>query len=163
LVIDHLQALTAAATARADQSELDAKTAIAKAKLDADEAVNTAAMARADLLTEVGQILGTKDADGKVVNRSKLDAATLMISVIKHVDGIDVDPKRDPQYIRGVYDGSLTRADAAAASRAAARTAVTETREKASEDLEKKVRSDGENTEQRERAAMLARNKRQSK
>jgi len=154
--------LTAEAAQRAEQAVADAKHRAEQARLDAAAAVTESVK----LLTEANRVLGDKDADGKPIDRTSMDDNQIRRAVIKHVDGLEFPPEKDPLFIAGVYTASLARFDAAAQSRADVRQALHQNRTAAVEASRAGgspvLNADGatEDMETRERNAMIARTRR---
>jgi len=122
------KALTEAANVRADQAKLDADVEVAKTKADAATTISAAVAQRVQLLTEANQVLGVKDADGKIIDRSAMDDQAIRLAVIKHVDNLEFPVDKDVVFVQGVYAGSLARAANAAASRVSVRQATVQVR-----------------------------------
>lgn len=114
-----------AAAQALEATKSEAAAQVAQAKADADEAIakelQTRVDARVGLLVEAGAVL--KDADLK-----KMSDREIKCAVIKHVDGDEVAADKSMDYVTGVYEGALKRANAAGASRAAVRATVNEMR-----------------------------------
>lgn len=122
---DVLKGQVETAQADATKAKEDAAAEVAKAKTDATDAFNaeiqTRVDARVSLLLEAGKVL--KDQDLKALSDRDIKCA-----VIKHVDGDDVPAEKSMDYVTGVYEGALKRANSAAASRDTVRTTLNDMR-----------------------------------
>lgn len=112
--------LRAAVSAEAEKRAADA----VQAKKDADEAIETRVNARVAVMTAATVILPAKAADGSTVDRSKMDDATIMREIVKHVDGLDVPADQHPAYIRAMFDGAIARHAKTSAANGATRQAL---------------------------------------
>jgi hypothetical protein len=118
---DAYKAKLDAAEAEVVKAKEEAAAAISKAKADADEAfaseVRTRVDARVALTVEAKPFLGETDI-------SKMSDREIKCAVIKHIDGDDVPAEKSMDYVTGVYEGALKRANAASASRETVRTTL---------------------------------------
>lgn len=122
---DMLKTQIESAQAEATKAKEDAAAEVAKAKTDASDALvnemNARVDARVALLLEAGKVL--KDQDLKALSDREIKCA-----VIKHIDGDDVPAEKSNDYVTGVYEGALKRANSASASRETVRTALNDMR-----------------------------------
>lgn len=107
-----------------EDAKADAASAVAQAKKDAEEALTGEIAVRVDarvaLLVEAGKVV--KD------DLSKLSDREIKCAVIKHVDGDDVPAEKSMDYVTGVYEGALKRAQGATVSRETVRTTINDMR-----------------------------------
>lgn len=113
------------ALALVESTKADASSSVAQAKTDADAAIATELAVRVDarvaLLVEAAAVLKGADLKG-------MDDRAIKCAVIKHVDGDEVAESKSMDYVTGVYEGALKRANAAGASRDTVRTVINEMR-----------------------------------
>lgn len=93
-----------AAKADAAKQIADAKVEVEKLRTDAKANLDAEVTARVAILTDANLVLGAKDAEGKVADRSATPSRDIKVAIIKHVDNFDVpaDEKRDG-YIDALY------------------------------------------------------------
>lgn len=113
-----------ALTVAADKARTDAAS-----QADADKTRFDAAVAeRVEILAAANAVLGDKDKDGNVIDRSKDDARVLKVQIIKHVDGVDIADDKAPAYVDGMFANVLARHAKASTSTGATRAAIVEMR-----------------------------------
>jgi hypothetical protein len=124
--------------AEADASKAEAEAEIAKAKTDAADAITkaeaeiatakqdaaSAANERVTVLTNANAVLGTVDAEGKVVDRSAIATLDIKRAIVKHVDGADLPADKSAAYVDARYDIAVTKGLQTAAANAATRAAI---------------------------------------
>lgn len=107
------------------KSKEDADAAVAKAKTDAADALATEVQTRVDarvaLIVEAKPFLADADL-------SKMSDRDIKCAVIKHIDKDEVAAEKSMDYVTGVYEGALKRANAATASRETVRVTLNEMR-----------------------------------
>lgn len=104
--LDKTRAKLAAEKARADKAEA----ALKKARTDAADVTAGAVKARVILLTQVSDVCGARDKDGKPVDRTDMSDRALRLTLIKHVDGVEIDGKESDEYVRAYYESARGRA-----------------------------------------------------